>query len=71
MDIGVHLAAVKELLPKVHTSDPQRVVSATYLDNIAPVAKNVIFHDMGYQSQFFSEVNCVGTQKYNRAVFGI
>ena len=48
MDIGLHLSAIKELLPAVHSSDRQRVVSTNYLDNITPVAENVVFDDMKY-----------------------
>ena len=69
MDIGLHLSAVKELLPAVHSSDRQRVVSTNYLDNITPVAENVVFDDMKYQARFFTEEDRLGTRKYRRSVY--
>ena len=63
MDIGLHLSAIKELLPAVYSSDRQRVVSTNYLDNITPVAENVVFDDIKYQARFFTEEDRLGTRE--------
>ena len=67
MDIGLHLAAVKELLPTVHAGDRQRILATDYMDNIRPRAQNVVYDDLQLEARFFHDEDERGTKRFRRS----
>ena len=67
MDIGLHLAAVKELLPAVHAGDRQRILATDNMDRIKPQAQNVVYDDLRLEVRFFQEEDERGTKRFRRS----
>ena len=57
MDIGLHLRAVREMLPAIHAKDHHQTTLESYYSQIRPQPGNMIYDDFGLETSYFQEMN--------------